>query len=244
MRLRSLVQRLVNHFGYRIIRDFGQDPASDMWKFIRPKSTPIIFDIGANRGQTVQYFKSKFPKSVIHTFEASPTTFRILQENCLTQENVYCWNCALGAARGKQRFLENTDTFMSSFLELGQNGLGQIEREILLDLETIDAFCTENNVEHIDILKVDTQGYELEVFKGAESLMNENRIGVLYFEVMFSDMYENAPKIDDIFRFLTGNDFVFITYYPMQYRQNRPYWTDALFAHKSLINPTNKELIG
>ena len=240
---KNIIQSLATHLGVRIVRDLGRDPRSDIRKFMRPTSAPVIFDVGANRGQSVRFFKARFPQSVIHSFEASPTTFRALQENCLSESNVYCWNYALGATRGKQLFLENSNSDMSSFLELSQFGWGKIEGEIWLDLETIDGFCSTRNIEYIDVLKSDTQGYELEVFRGAESLMKQNKIGLLYFELIFSDMYKNLPGVHDIFKFLTDRGFVFVSFYSMHYQRNLASWTDALFAHESLID-TNAETTG
>ena len=52
----------------------------------------------------------------------------------------------------------------------------------------------------VDILKSDTQGYDFEVFKGAQQAMRDNRIGLLYFEFIFSDMYKNLPPFDEVFR--------------------------------------------
>ena len=59
---------------------------------------------------------------------------------------------------------------------------------------TLDNFCSANNINNIDFLKIDTQGSEEEVLKGAEKLFDEKKIKILEIEINFSDEYQNLEK--------------------------------------------------
>lgn len=109
-----------------------------------------------------------------------------------------------------------------------------------MELETLDNFCFQKEIQYIDVLKSDTQGYDLEVFKGAEILMEQNKIGWIYCELTFSDVYRNLPGVHEIFKFLTDRRFFFVDFYSMNYQNNLAGWADGLFVHESLIGTTLK----
>ncbi|WP_446361310.1 FkbM family methyltransferase [Coleofasciculus sp. G2-EDA-02] len=196
---------------------------------------PVIFDVGANVGQSIRKFRRIFPSSTIHSFEPSPRTFETLKQQVNKLESIHLWNYALGSSSGSMNFLENSYSDMSSFLPISEYGWGKIIKETLVEVKTIDQFCHEKNIEKIDILKSDTQGFELEVFQGAENTIKAQKIGLIYFEVIFSDMYKNLPSFGKIYNFLTERDFLLVNFYKFNYQNNLASWTDALFVHNSYI---------
>jgi hypothetical protein len=82
----------------------------------------------------------------------------------------------------------------------------------------------------VDILKSDTQGYDLEVLRGASGLLRDHKIRMVYMEITFSRMYEHLPSLDEIWGFLRRNDFELVTLYRCFYQDRRASWTDALFV--------------
>jgi FkbM family methyltransferase len=238
IRLKQIIKPLIRKFGYDIVphspSHFGQNPLDDMAKYLHNDS-PVIFDVGANVGQSINKFRSQFPKCIIHSFEPSPTTFKILSQQASDLKDVKLWNCALGSASGQTTFLENSNSDMSSFFPLSESGWGEITKETLVEVKTIDRFCDDEQIEYIDILKSDTQGFDFEVFKGAEGAIRANRIGLIYFEIIFSNMYKNLPPFAQIYEYLTLHDFLLVSFYQFHYQKQLASWTDALFVHKSYI---------
>ena len=220
--------------GARLLRrrppEIGQSPLPDMKRFVPADRQPVILDVGANTGQSVKRFRRAFPSSVIHSFEPSRRIFAQLKANIADKGAVFAWNVALGAAVGRQTFLENTHSDMSSFLELSRNGWGKIEEKSTVNVWTVDSFLEEQKIAFVDILKSDTQGYEFEVFKGAEEAMRRNRIGLLYFEFIFSDMYKDLPRFDEMFRHLIDRGFLLVSIYELRHQHNLASWGDALFV--------------
>jgi FkbM family methyltransferase len=242
--VKGLINRITRRLGYEIVYyqphrigrpvGIGADPLEDMARFLR-EPQPLIFDVGANIGQSIEQFRLWFPDCVIHSFEPSPKTFRTLRRNTFRLKNVQLWNCALGATPGQETLLENSYSTMSSFLPLGTLGWGEPRKETPVEVRTVDELCLEQGIERIDVLKSDTQGFELEVFKGAEATMRANRIGLVFYEVIFSELYRGLPPYHELFRFLTERGFQLASIYDLHYRRHLAGWGDALFVHHSLL---------
>lgn len=228
--LKNLVRGAAAKFDYQITR--RADAFADMRRFVAASTGSVILDIGANVGQMVKRFKATFPSSVIHCFEPSAETFALLKQNTAGEKDVHAWHCAVGSSVGKQTFFENTEPDMSSFLELSATGWGEVKNYPIVNVTTVDRFLTEQSIAAVDILKSDTQGYELEVFKGAENAMRGGRIGLVYFEFIFSEMYRNLPRFDEVFRFLTDRDFLLVSVYDIHHQRHLADWANLLFVSR------------
>ena len=121
---------------------------------------------------------------------------------------------------------------MSSFLELGKAGWGEVKQERTVNVTTVDRFATDQSIAKIDILKSDTQGYELEVFRGAEETMRQNRIGLIYFEFIFAEMYRNLPPFEEVYRHLVDRDFLLVAIYNFHRQNDLASWADVLFVNR------------
>ena len=122
--LKDAVQHLASKAGYRIVKDVGHSLKPDCLRIFGNDARPIVFDVGASRGQTVVRFKSMFPGCEIHSFEPSPSTFKLLQERAAEFDGVHCHNLALGGTCETREFLENAQSDVASFLEPGPYGSG------------------------------------------------------------------------------------------------------------------------
>ena len=228
------IRNLVRKLGFDV-RPYGRgcDPFYDLKFFLNSIPRPTVFDVGANIGQSVDHFRETFSDPIIHSFEPSPTTFEKLSTHCHGMPGVKTWNYGVGSRKATLPFTENICSDMSSFLEPGQSCWGKVEKVTNVEVVTLDSFVKEQGIEYVHVLKSDTQGYDFEVFKGAEELMNEDRIGLIYFEFIFSDMYKNLPPFHEIFRFLTEHRFSLVSFYKAHFQQDLVGWTDALFINAS-----------
>ncbi|MFZ1220705.1 MAG: FkbM family methyltransferase [Chthoniobacterales bacterium] len=231
---KEAIRWFASKLGYdvRSAASLGISPFSDMRKFVSAQSAPVILDVGANEGQSIARFKKTFPSSTIHSFEPGRAAFQRLSEDARVYPGVHLWNCAVGASAGNQVLFENTNTDMSSFFPLSGAGWGKVERESLVEMTTIDNFLKTNGIEKVDILKSDTQGYDFEVLKGAEETMQANRIGLIYFEFIFSDMYEKLPPFDRVFRHLIDRNFALVSIYDFHHQDQVASFADMLFVNR------------
>lgn len=216
-----------------VVPDYSKLPVyEDMRRLLINKTNPLIFDVGANVGQSIGEFKDNFPESIIYSFEPSPSTFLQLKKNHTGKPDIFLQNVGLGAVAGKKEFLENESSEMSSFLEYDQMEWGKFKEKTIVDLSTLDEYCRQNYITKIDVLKMDTQGYELEVLKGAVNMLKEKNIQLLFFEVIFSDMYKNLPAFGDIHKLLSDNNYKVVKFYDSHCVNDLLCWIDVLY-----INP-------
>jgi hypothetical protein len=120
---------------------------------------------------------------------------------------------------------------MSSLLQPGSEYAGVIKKTRKIEVQTLDDYCARKNIMHIDILKSNTQGFDLEMLKGASQLLMNRRVHLVYMEIIFSDMYKGLPTLDEIYRFMTDYDFRLVCFYEFFFHHNRAAWTDALFVN-------------
>lgn len=231
--LKHLLKSAVRSLGYDVTRAdrLGADPFIDIARFMS-SSCPVIFDVGANIGQSAQKFRAMFPFAELHCFEPSPSVFGELKRNVGADRRTHLWNCGIGAADGRQRFFENDQSVMNSFLPLGSEAWVKTLAEINVDVQTIDHFCAENQIETIHLLKSDTQGYDLEVLKGAEQTMRAEKVNLVCMELNFADIYLGQGSFGQQYEFLTSSGFRLLAFYEMYRRDDLAAWADALFIHR------------
>jgi len=130
---------------------------------------PIIFDVGANKGDITRLYRSRFPNSVIYAFEPFPPSYAQLVESTREDSSVFAQPVALGKETGTIVMQVNTSSATNSLLETEQVaeaywGHGQVQTisRVEVEVTTLDDFCKKHTVEHIDILKLDTQGTEIQ----------------------------------------------------------------------------------
>lgn len=169
-----------------------------------------VFDVGANIGlYSLKVYKSN-PKSSIYAFEPMRETYNLLLDKTKEINNIKCFNLGLGSRSEKLYLYTYKDNNISSHASLYREVISDLHGSdnnltaFEVDLTTLDEFCIVNNIEVIDFLKIDTEGNEYFVLKGAEKLLLNNKIKVIQFE--FGEMnIVSKVFLKDFFNLL--NDF-------------------------------------
>ncbi|MDB4902148.1 MAG: hypothetical protein JWQ63_1429 [Mucilaginibacter sp.] len=169
----------------------------------------IIFDIGANVGEYAKMLRHKFLKAEIYCFEPGLESFNELEIN--TKElNIHLQNIAVGSSEGTLTLFKGSNDTDGTMVTAYKDTLSDIftfagdpTESIICDMISIDSFCRDNKVSEIDFLKIDVEGYELEVLKGAVKMIKENKIHIVQFEFnefnifsrsFFHDYYKILPQ--------------------------------------------------
>ena len=244
--LKRAVKRLAYAAGFQIIRTqssrVGSHKLADVRKALAGEAAPVILDIGANVGQSVEAFKDLLPGSVIHSFEPSPAAFRELSAVAQRFENVHPQNVGLADQPGQLELLENSSSVMNSFLDVGQDGWGKIINKVAVPVTTLDAYCEAKGITQVSLAKIDTQGFDVQVLRGAARMMSAGRVKLVLIEITFSEMYRKGASPDQVYALLREYGFRLVSFYELQYRNNLADWCDALFCHESHLEAIGAKL--
>ncbi|WP_018619037.1 FkbM family methyltransferase [Spirosoma luteum] len=213
--------------GYRLTDDLSA---------IVPGNTPLCFDIGANKGQTIELLQSTFKQPVIHAFEPASATFTALSSRA-PDAGVYLHQLAFGEQIGVTEFRNCQQSELSSFLPLNRNKAENIfaeEAVVSIEsvrVETLDNFCTTHHIDHIDLLKIDTQGFELPVLRGGASLLGQGKVGAVLLELNFAPLYEGQSDPLEILQLMRSHNMRLVDYYEKERVSGKELsWTTALFV--------------
>jgi FkbM family methyltransferase len=188
----KLLERNVNisQFLMGIGSGAGVDSSGEkaIFQILLKKSNPpyCIFDVGSNKGQFLDLILRSIPTNnfSIHCFEPGNTTFQVLLENTTTDDRIKLNNIGLG--KESKEMLLYYDKAGSGLASLTQRRLKHFNIEQSkseeVKIETIDNYCHQNNIEKIDLLKIDVEGHELDVLMGANHMLKQNRVNLISFE--------------------------------------------------------------
>ena len=99
-----------------------------------------------------------------------------------------------------------------------------------VQVETLDRFCAAQGINQIDLLKIDTQGFELPVLRGGINLFRQAKIGAVLLELNFAPLYEGQSDPLAILHFLREHKMRLVDYYEKERATGRDMsWTTALF---------------
>jgi FkbM family methyltransferase len=186
----------------------------------------VLIDVGAHKGETISNFLKNFKIKNIYSFEASKNTYQILKTNVDKVKNIYketnieIFNFGIGSSVEKKIFYELPDSNSSTFNLIDQKSSYFKRKKKILSLFfkkkfnikenyvsqiKLSQFIKNKGLIKIDILKIDTEGYELEVIKGLEEKIKI--VNFIYFEHHYDNMIKKNYKFSEINEFLSLNGF-------------------------------------
>lgn len=165
-----------------------------------------ICDVGANEGQTAVVLGSLFPHARIFCFEPVKSTYESLVRNTHGNINIHPFPFALGARKDELTMqLRESNQWNSLATQKPQLEAG--DKVEAIRVETLDDVAQEQGLKSIDLLKTDTEGFDLQVLQGAECLLAERRIQFVSSEVGFLDGDLQHTKFSEIHTFLYNYGF-------------------------------------
>jgi FkbM family methyltransferase len=204
---------------------------------------PQVFDVGGNVGQSVAQYLRLFPGATVHSFEPHPACFEQLRGSYGSHGQVRCEAIALGCEAGETTLYAARRPEVSSLLPpepfvMKRSAQGNYDyQEVKVHVDTLDRYVLAHAIGHIHILKIDVQGGELQVLRGAAGMLARRAIDVLFLEVLFAENYRNQCYFDDIWRQLRTHAYVLWDLFPFLYTDSGRLWTgNALF-----VSPECKE---
>jgi len=206
MDLKNLIKKIIHGpikkffllFGYIILnkrhKDYGFNTV--LTKIISDNH-PLIFDIGAEDGSSCERYSRLFTKPILHAFEPRLEKFGIMKSKFNNKKNIYLINVAVGSKTEIKIFNQIKGGGRSSFHKSTVDNLSD-QTQIDVQVITIDEYVNKNNIKKINLLKIDTQGYEDEVLKGAQETLKLNKIDIIETELILGNMYEKTLSFNEI----------------------------------------------
>ncbi|MEO0685555.1 MAG: FkbM family methyltransferase [Cyanobacteria bacterium J06649_11] len=193
----------------------------------RGVSPTTVIDIGAYEGEWTTLFKSVFPESKVLMLEAQNNKAPVLQEICDGFERDVDFSISLLGEKDHEKvtFVE-METGSSVLEESSPYHRDYLEKETI----TLDSLLLRYpNFKKLDFLKLDVQGYELNVLRGASQLLEQTEFVLM--ETSLVSINKGCPLIADVIEFMAHKDFRVLDFCSQIRRKDGVLWqTDLLFV--------------
>ena len=202
--------------------DLARDPFLAMRAILEGQASCIL-DVGAHVGQTALRFAEVFPKTKIFSFEPDPENFDRLVTSTRDVPAIVPVKKAVAEQVGTARLYRTRFDQAHSLLPprsdadefLTVPDLLAPEAPETVETVTIDGFCRAQDLSRVDVLKVDAQGAELAILRGAEDLLRRRAVLLIHVEVNFIPFYEGSPLFPEVYQHLYDRGYRLIALYDL-----------------------------
>lgn len=222
-------------------------------KYLIKEKNPVIFDVGANIGTSLAEFKGWWPESMVHCFEPQEECWDLLEKEAAqypADETIINKHAVGSFINDKAKFYSHEITSgQSGFNKINTNSLDSIHlkelngsdevedyketlnHERLVKISRLDDYMKSTEIKNVNLLKIDTQGYEPEVLDGMGQQLSH--VDVVLTELMFYDYYERSLSFSDIEKFLlpAGFHLYDINHISKNPMNGRTDWVDVIYVN-------------
>jgi len=204
-----------------------------------------VIDVGAHLGETINLFSKNLNIKKMICYEASKINFNKLAKSKNSKDlNIIINNIALGSEKNELEFFQTSESSSSTFCKIDHNSnyfkrknnilnIFQKDKYIasseVIKLKTLKDEFIKYNLKHVDILKIDTEGFEFDVIKGAGYKLK--LIKFILFEHHYDKMLIKNYKFSKINQYLLGLHFKKIIKLKMPFRKTFEY----IYVNEGLI---------
>lgn len=193
-----------------------------------PSCAPsVIFDVGANNGNTAIGFAASFPDAVVYAFEPVAETYRVLVQNTSTHDRVRPFNLALGARPRKAR-MQIKSLSVSNRIAGWRDFLKPSE---IVTMTSGDNFCGEHGLDRIGFLKVDAEGHDLQVLVGFRKMLGGAQVDLIEAEVGMNPENRRHASFESVKRYLEKFGYRLFLIYEQAY--------DVPFSGRAVLRRAN-----
>ena len=180
--LKNFAKAVVGRLGYSMVNvdRLGIDYLTDFKRLLAGHEPTVLFDVGANTGQTAVLLAERFPTARVYSFEPVPSTFSLLKSTVAGYPNITAHNFAMGDKAGRAR-MHLADWHVSNSL-LDTPTTTSSGDTIDVEVQTVTDFSVQQHIELIDLLKIDVEGFEPRVLDGAAKLLLGGSVRFCYLE--------------------------------------------------------------
>ena len=193
------------------------------------ESVRSVFDVGANVGQSAVRFRRVFPAAAITCFEPVPASFTEGERSTADDPATEWHQNAVGNEEGTVTIFSAGTSELAS---LRRRNDGTFAEQTEVPIIRLDDHCERAGVTRIDLLKTDTEGFDLGVLQGAQRLLSSGSIGAILCEVGFSDADAGHSAFSPIAAYLERFGYRLFHFYGMS---EKGYFDDFGFIYADAV---------
>ncbi len=237
--LKKSLKAVLKQKGYQVskISTLESDIKEGKYAWLQDMGIKTVLDVGANAGKFTTMISEILSNVNIYSFEPLADCYKELIENTKHIANINYFNFALGEKESETTINHNEFAPSSSILEMNE-----MHKSIFP--KTRHAFSENIHIKNLDslddeilwipktLMKIDVQGFEVSVLRGANSSLN--KIDIIIIETIFLELYKNQARFDDIYNFLVERNFSYQGNFDQMKdpESGRIIYADAIFIRK------------
>lgn len=231
----NLVRKILSSNGYMLLKNEvtpkGHFVDIDLKKILDVNRIQKIVDVGGYHGDMVHFFSTVFPFADWKVYEPTLANYEIIKNRFISNQHISVFNKGVGAKPGLLTFQKFDNGELNTFKQIQEEyrPLDAVEVEVVsLDQDLLDW-----SKEGIDFIKIDVEGFEMEVLTGMSHLLEQNKVGMVYIEVGFCKDDERHTDFQVVKNLLEKFGFSFFGLYDL-YHYRKP--TELLFSNALFLN--------
>jgi FkbM family methyltransferase len=225
------------------MRQFTEDAFEMLSRFFEPEEPVVAIDVGANVGDIARRLVSIFPNATVHAFEPIADVFESLKARTTDMPGIVPHRLGVGAQSGTLEFQVTSNRWCSSALAPSAQGRAyygswyDVDHAETVPVVSLDDWVRTQRLSQIDILKIDVQGLELEVLRGAERLLLRGDIKAINCEAQLVQEYEGAATFSEIDLFLKSCGYTLHQIHELEVRgdEQQSSYLDALWIRADVL---------
>lgn len=222
--MKDMIRKLLNVLGYDLCRyPEALERLMPHLKMLLPRyRIDTVIDVGANVGQFATAVRGLSPDVYIHSVEPNPVVYKTLAAKAASDKRMLAHGCALGRSRGKVMLNITAASDFSSCLSVNEFGTKrfkdsvEITSAVEVDLKTLDELMDSLSAEAAGarlLLKLDTQGFDMEVLLGAAEVLKN--VHVVVTEASLQPIYAGTKLFPEVLEFMATNGFALSGFFPV-----------------------------
>ncbi|WNC52874.1 MULTISPECIES: FkbM family methyltransferase [unclassified Thermosynechococcus] len=208
--LKYFIKTIFRKFGYDLVRyRSGSHPVALLARLLEFYQIDNIIDVGANTGQFVSFLRDQVGYSgKVNSFEPLSSAFKILEIKARNDQLWTVYNYGLGDFTGEAEINISENSYSSSLLNMMQAHLDAAPNSKYISKENITIKTLDSIFSNIAssqdkiFMKIDTQGFESKVLKGAENSLK--KILLIQLEMSLVSLYEGEILFEDMLGLMKG----------------------------------------
>lgn len=202
IQLKLNISNVVDHLKYFFFKDVGFE---NFLKLVQPHFT--VLDIGANIGMTALDFAKKVPAGSVICFEPSLSNFTRLNENISLNDykNIITSNTGIGSVAGQFKLFNVVDSNPGMKRILTDADPGNFESETIT-VDTLESQLEKLNIDGVHAIKIDVEGFEMEVLKSATALLKKFK-PILFIELDDNNLKDQHSSALQLIKHLIGLEY-------------------------------------